>query len=136
MSAPEFPSDARPAPTREEHYVLEDLPDRERMLYAALAYVFFPAPLFFARWDPFVRFHVRQGAGIAIGWVLARLFARFAFRHDIAEVSWAGYALVTLAAVIGVRNALALDWRGIPGLGRLVNRLPLPKRLAEKTPAI
>lgn len=129
--APEFPSDARRPPTREEHFVLEDLPPRERMLFGALAYVFFPAPLWFARWDPFVRFHVRQGIAIWIGWGLARMFDRFAYRNEFPEVSWLGYLLVTLLMCSGIRNALSVEWRTLPVVGRFADRLPLPKRLAE-----
>ena len=130
----DFPSDTRRPPSREDHYVLEDLPSRERMLYGALAYVAFPIPLFRARWDPFVRFHVRQGVGIAIGWVLGRLWARFWFDVDYELylwLGWIGYALVTLAICDGIQRALSLRWSGPRGVGWLVNKLPLPKRLAE-----
>lgn len=127
----EFPSDLRRPPTREEHFVLEDLPARERMLFGTLAYVAFPIPLYYARWDPFVRFHTRQGVGVAIGWVIARVFARFTFLNEIPEVSWVGYALVTVGACYGIRHALALEWKGLPAIGGLVDRLPLPKKLAE-----
>ncbi len=129
--APEFPSDTRRPPTREEHYVLEDLPPRERMLFGALAYVFFPAPLYFARWDPFVRFHVRQGIAIMIGWFLARAFAIFTFRNEFPEVAWLGYFFVTLLLCVGIKNALAVEWKRLPVVGRFADRLPLPKRLAE-----
>lgn len=130
----DFPSDARRRPTREEHFVLEDLPPRERMLWGSLAYLFFPVPLYFARWDPFVRFHVRQGVGIAITLLFARAWHAFTWSHEIPEVSWVGYAGVTIAACYGVRNALALEFRGVPWIGRLSNRLPYPRRLAEPRP--
>ena len=127
----DYPSDARRPPTREEHFVLEDLPERERMLWGALAYVCFPVSLYFGRWDPLVRFHVRQGAGATIGWVLAWVWHRFTFQHQVPELSWVGYVAVTVITCYGIRNAIGLEFRRMPWLGRLANRLPYPKRLAE-----
>ena len=127
----EFPSDSRRRPTTEEHFVLEDLPERERMLWASLAYLAFPVPVFYARWDPFVRFHVRQGIAIWICWVAASFWHRFAAANEIRETGAVGYGLVLLAICYGIRNALSLEYRGLPWIGRVAGRLPLPKRLAE-----
>ena len=128
----DFPSDTRRRPSREEHFVLEDLPREERMLWGSLAYVCWPVALFKARWDPFVRFHVRQSIGLLLVWVLARLFSEFTFRYEIPEVSWLGYVAVTLLGCYGIRNALALEFRAMPWVGWIAHRaLPLPKRLAE-----
>ena len=91
--APEFPSDERRRPRREDHYVLEDLPPNERMLWGALAYVFFPAALYRARWDPFVRFHIRQAWGLLALWI---------FRGSLA---WPGDNPVS-RAVLGFENLL------------------------------
>ena len=130
----DFPSDARRPPTREEHFVLEDLPERERMLWGTVAYLFFPAAIYSARWDPFVRFHARQGVGVTIGWILGRVWHRFTHSNEIPEVSWVGYALVTVLLCYGIRNALSLEFRAVPWVGRLIHRLPLPKKLAEPKP--
>ena len=128
----EFPSDTRRRPSREEHFVLEDLPDRERMLFGSIAYVFFPAAIYYARWDPFVRFHVRQAAGLVIALLLARVWARFAWTHEIREVSWLGYVGVTVGVCYGIRNAISLEYRPFPWFGWLAHKLPLPKHLGEK----
>ena len=135
----DFPSDTRHRPSREEHFVLEDLPERERMLWGVLAYVFFPVSVYYARWDPFVRFHVRQAVGMVIAWIVADRWQRFAWSNEIPEVSWVGYAAVTLGVCYGMKNALSLQFRPVPWVGWLSDRfLPLPKRLAEpartKTP--
>ena len=131
--AVEFPSDARRPPSREEHYVLEDLDETDRMCFGALAYVFFPAALFKGRWDPFVRFHVRQGAGLILGWIAGYAWSRITFWNEMPEVGWVGYAATTILICYGIRNALALEWRPVPLVGRLLDRLPLPKKLAEPT---
>lgn len=130
----DFPSDTRRRPSREEHYVLEDLPERERMLWASVAYLCFPVAIYHARWDPFVRFHVRQAIGLAIGLVLAKLFHEFAWSNEFPEASWVGYAAVTVGACDGVRNALSLELRPVKWVGWMADRwLPLPKKLAEST---
>lgn len=127
----DFPSDARKRPSREEHFVLEDLPDRERMLWGVLAYLCFPVSVFYARWDPFVRFHVRQAVGLLACGVLAKQWHDFSWSNEIPEVSWLGYAVVTVATCVGMKNALALEFRAIPWVGWLFHKLPLPKPLAE-----
>jgi len=128
----DFPSDARHRPSREEHFVLEDLPERERMLWGSVAYLFFPAAVYFARWDPFVRFHVRQGIGMVVGLVIAELFHDFSWSHEIPEVSWVGYAAVTVGICYGIKHALSLEFRPVPWVGWISHKLlPLPKRLAE-----
>lgn len=102
------------------------------MLWGAVAYLFFPASVYFARWDPFVRFHVRQGVGLALAFVLADLWHDFSWSHEIPEVSWVGYAGVTVGICYGIRNALSLEFRPVPWVGWISHRaLPLPKRLAE-----
>ena len=112
--------------------MLEDLPERERMLWGTIAYLCFPVSLYYARWDPFVRFHVRQGAGVVIVLVLARIWHRVTDSNEIPEVAWLGYAAATVLACYGIRNALALEYRSTPWIGWMVHRwLPLPKRLAE-----
>jgi hypothetical protein len=131
----DFPSDTRPAPRREEHYVLEDKDESDRMLLGALAYVFWPFAIAQGRWDPFVRFHVRQGAGLWIAFVFARIWAGFTWSTEIPEVGWLGYGAVVLLACWGIRNALALEWRPMPWIGWIFDRwLPVPKRLAEPAP--
>ena len=128
----DVPSDSRRRPTREEHYVLEDLPERERMLWGSIAYLCFPAAVYFARWDSFVRFHTRQGVGVWIGWVLAKLWHDFSWSNEIPEVSWVGFAAVTVWICYGIKNALSLEYRVVRVVGSLSDRwIPLPKKLAE-----
>ncbi|HVO30538.1 MAG TPA: hypothetical protein VMV18_07375 [bacterium] len=133
MSSPEFqfPSDKREVPRREEHFVLEDLPSTDRMVYGSLAYVFFPASLYYARWDPFVRFHVRQGVGCLVVWIAAGFLAHYAFLDEVPEAGALGYAIATLLTCHGIYHAVSLEFRGVKVLGRLFDRLPLPLKLAE-----
>ncbi len=131
VSAPEFPSDQRETVRREDHYVLEDLPENDRMLYGAVAYVCFPVSIYYARWDPFVRYHVRQGACLAIGWVLARIFSTLSWSNEVPELGIFGYAAVTVLTCQGIYHALSLEMRPVKFVGRLFDRFPLPKKLAE-----
>ena len=131
VSAPEFPSDARVPPRREDHFVLEDLPARERMLFGALAYGCFPISIYYARWDPFVRFHVRQAAGLALCWVLALVASSLLGNNEFPELAAVGYFVVTLLTCQGIYSALCLKMKPVTVLGRLFDRLPFPKKLAE-----
>ena len=131
MSEPEFPSDSRRPPRREDHYVLEDLPARERMLFGALAYVCFPVSIYSARWDPFVRFHVRQGAGLALLWVLSWMFSSLAWSNEVPELGVTGYVVTTLLTCDGIHHALSLETERVRFIGWLFDRFPLPKKLAE-----
>ena len=128
----EFPSDARTSPRREEHLVLEDLPPSDRMLFGALAYVFFPVSLYYARWDPFVRFHVRQGVGCLLMWIFAMAFSRLAWNNEVPEAGALGYALATLLCCHGIYHALSQEWRGVRVFGKLFDKLPFPLKLAER----
>jgi hypothetical protein len=130
-ASPEFPSDARQPPSREEHYVLEDLPARERMLFGALAYACFPVSIYYARWDPFVRFHVRQAVGVAILWMAAWFASGFWYTSEVPEFGALGYVVVTLLTCDGIYNALCIRFKPVRVVGGLIDRLPLPKKLAE-----
>lgn len=127
----DYPSDARSAPRREDHYVLEDLPANDRMLWGAVAYLFFPAALYRGRWDPFVRFHARQGVAVAALWVAAWWWVRFAWRLETEWAAFMGYGAVVLLICNGVYHALSLEFRGLWLIGGLADRLPYPKKLAE-----
>jgi hypothetical protein len=131
VSAPEFPSDARMPPRREDHYVLEDLPAQDRMLWGSLAYIFFPVSIYYARWDPFVRFHARQAVGLALCWVASWYLSGLAWSYEVPELGVVGYVVTTLMSCDGIYRALSLKKRSVRGLGFLFDKIPLPKKLAE-----
>ena len=103
------------------------------MLWGAIAYACFPVSIYYARWDPFVRFHVRQGAGLALGWIASWYLSGLAWSYEVPELGLVGYVCVTLMTCDGIAHALSLQLRPVRGLGWLFDRLPLPKKLAEST---
>ncbi len=94
-----------------------DLPP-ERM-YAALCYLWVLVfiPYLVARQNDFVRFHIKQGVALLVGFIIAIIAAFW--------ISWVGsllFVLLMLINLMGLVQALhGRRWK-IPGIGNLLER--------------
>jgi len=88
---------------------------------AVVAYILFFIPLLTdAKNDPFVKFHVKQGLLVFIGWVITWVLGMFLF--------WSFYWLIDLLdlgllilAILGIMNALNGKMEALPVVGKFAD---------------
>lgn len=94
-------------------------------MYALLSYLgpLILVPFLNAKDDPFVKFHLKQGLLIAIGWVVLTFLMYFPM------VIFTFYLIIQLGAlflmvlsVIGIMNVLNGDRKGLPLVGDIADR--------------
>ena len=118
---PDFPSDR-------DHQIStapRELPEGPRRLVAASAYLVFFVPILISRSDALLRYHVRQGAGLFLLWILAAGLAQVCNRAGLRSLSFIGYAVCVVLMLVGIYKALGLQKEPLPYLGRFFERLPL-----------
>lgn len=88
-------------------------------LMAAISYlgILVLIPLFVSRNDPFVRFHVKQGLVILVGYIIAVFAAAW-----IAPVGSMLWVLMLLASILGLIQSLQGKWWRIPGIAQLADK--------------
>jgi uncharacterized membrane protein len=100
----------------------------KRMIFAVLAYlgVLVLIPYFMAKEDPFVFFHVKQGAALfgveVLLWIVVSflwLFPPLFIVFQIIEL------IILVLAILGIINAVQGKTKELPHIGSFAARLPL-----------
>lgn len=92
---------------------------------AILAYIFFFVPLLTdAKNDPFVKYHVKQGLLVFIGWIIANVID-WVLPWSLTWISTLLYLTVTVLMVMGIMNAAKGEQEPLPVIGQFAKKLKI-----------
>jgi len=101
---------------------MEEMSKKEKnTTMAVIAYIIFFLPLLSnAKDDPFVRYHVKQGLLLFIGWIVAGVIGYIPFIGQM--LTWLLNLFLFILMIVGIMNAIQGERKVLPVIGQFADK--------------